>query len=102
MTSMPASRSARAMTLAPRSWPSRPGFAMTTRILPAIAPIVGPSSLIGAGWRALHPLRFPFGDRPYRPVRDHRRAPRRLAGRDPHLLPTEHADPRPRAVRERQ
>src|SRR5688572_7111057 len=33
MTSMPASRSARAMTLAPRSWPSRPGLAMTTRIL---------------------------------------------------------------------
>src|SRR5438309_502982 len=32
MTSMPASRSARAMTLAPRSWPSSPGFAMTTRI----------------------------------------------------------------------
>src|SRR5215212_7105446 len=32
MTSMPASRRARAMTLAPRSWPSRPGFAITTRI----------------------------------------------------------------------
>src|SRR4051812_41282645 len=32
MTSMPASRSARAITLAPRSWPSRPGLAMTTRI----------------------------------------------------------------------
>jgi hypothetical protein len=31
MTSIPASRSARAMTLAPRSCPSRPGFAMTTR-----------------------------------------------------------------------
>src|SRR5580693_6731849 len=31
MTSMPASRSARAMTLAPRSWPSSPGFAITTR-----------------------------------------------------------------------
>ena len=29
---MPASRSARAITLAPRSWPSSPGFAMTTRI----------------------------------------------------------------------
>src|SRR5258705_9695601 len=29
---MPASRSARAMTLAPRSWPSRPGLAITTRI----------------------------------------------------------------------
>src|SRR4029078_766903 len=33
MTSIPASRSARAMTFAPRSWPSRPGFAITTRIL---------------------------------------------------------------------
>src|SRR6185436_15484625 len=32
MTSIPASRSARATTLAPRSWPSRPGFAMTTRM----------------------------------------------------------------------
>src|SRR5262245_10816172 len=32
MTSMPASRNARAMILAPRSWPSRPGFAITTRI----------------------------------------------------------------------
>src|SRR3954453_10406480 len=33
MTSMPASRSARAMIFAPRSWPSRPGLATTTRIL---------------------------------------------------------------------
>src|SRR5712692_10974006 len=32
MTSMPASRSARAMTLAPRSWPSNPGLAISTRI----------------------------------------------------------------------
>src|SRR6516225_2761432 len=32
MTSMPASRSALAMTFAPRSWPSRPGLAMSTRI----------------------------------------------------------------------
>src|SRR4051812_19465297 len=32
MTSMPASCRARAMILAPRSWPSRPGFATTTRI----------------------------------------------------------------------
>ena len=37
MTSIPASRSARAMIFAPRSCPSRPGFAMTTRILLAIA-----------------------------------------------------------------
>src|SRR5437762_5411563 len=33
MTSMPASRRARAMTLAPRSWPSSPGLATNTRIL---------------------------------------------------------------------
>src|SRR5204863_2276856 len=33
MTSMPASRSARAMILAPRSCPSSPGLATTTRIL---------------------------------------------------------------------
>src|SRR5262249_34949726 len=32
MTSMPASRSARAITLAPRSCPSRPGLATRTRI----------------------------------------------------------------------
>src|SRR5579863_99295 len=32
MTSIPASRRARAITLAPRSWPSRPGLAMRTRI----------------------------------------------------------------------
>src|SRR5271157_264580 len=32
MTSMPASRRARAMILAPRSWPSRPGLAIRTRI----------------------------------------------------------------------
>src|SRR4029077_4363075 len=33
MTSMPASRSALAITLAPRSCPSKPGFATSTRIL---------------------------------------------------------------------
>src|ERR1700730_7252182 len=32
MTSMPASRKERAITLAPRSCPSRPGFATSTRI----------------------------------------------------------------------
>src|SRR5207237_2226858 len=36
MTSMPASRRARAMIFAPRSCPSRPGFATTTRILRAV------------------------------------------------------------------
>ena len=35
MTSIPASRSARAMIFAPRSWPSSPGLATTTLIFPA-------------------------------------------------------------------
>ncbi|GAA2249455.1 hypothetical protein GCM10010232_41450 [Streptomyces amakusaensis] len=38
MTSIPASRSARAITFAPRSWPSSPGLATTTRIGP-VTPI---------------------------------------------------------------
>src|SRR3712207_2959611 len=38
MTSIPASRSARAMIFAPRSWPSRPGFATTTRIFLVLVP----------------------------------------------------------------
>src|SRR3954447_11387677 len=46
MTSMPASRSARAMILAPRSCPSRPGFATTTRIL-------RPLWAVGAGLSAV-------------------------------------------------
>src|ERR687886_804420 len=37
MTSIPASRSAAATTLAPRSWPSRPGLATRTRIGRCIA-----------------------------------------------------------------
>src|SRR5688572_21025278 len=37
MTSMPASRRARAMIFAPRSWPSRPGLATTTRIFLEVA-----------------------------------------------------------------
>src|SRR3954453_8752686 len=37
MTSMPASRSARAMIFAPRSWPSGPGLATTTRVLRSAA-----------------------------------------------------------------
>src|SRR5918993_1508432 len=45
MTSMPASRSALATTLAPRSWPSSPGLATTTRMRPCAtvpAPLLGP------------------------------------------------------------
>src|SRR4051794_9197359 len=40
MTSIPASRRARAMIFAPRSWPSSPGLAITTRILWAIGAAV--------------------------------------------------------------
>src|SRR5919201_5106482 len=46
MTSMPASRSARAMIFAPRSWPSRPGFAITTRIFRATEPILNCGRLL--------------------------------------------------------
>src|SRR3954452_11380490 len=55
MTSMPASRSARAMILAPRSWPSRPGFATTTRILrpPPPAPDSVASAEASMGWRSV-------------------------------------------------
>src|SRR5215471_18171887 len=35
MTSIPASRSARAITFAPRSWPSSPTLAITTRVFRA-------------------------------------------------------------------
>src|SRR4051794_27309896 len=45
MTSMPASRSARAMIFAPRSWPSRPGFATTTLSVRGIAGSLVPSPL---------------------------------------------------------
>src|SRR4051794_1617849 len=45
MTSMPASRRARAMILAPRSWPSKPGLATTTRILRAVAVVIDGGSL---------------------------------------------------------
>src|SRR5882757_500554 len=37
MTSIPASRSALATILTPRSWPSSPGFATTTRIRRAVS-----------------------------------------------------------------
>src|SRR5690348_11639339 len=40
MTSMPASRSARAITFAPRSCPSSPGFATSTRIFCSLAIVV--------------------------------------------------------------
>src|SRR5690242_13687370 len=45
---MPASRRARAMILAPRSCPSRPGLATTTRILRAVAASIRPGTLAGA------------------------------------------------------
>src|SRR3954468_8331884 len=53
---MPASRSARAMILAPRSCPSRPGFATTTRILrfPAGAPAAEVSAAPSTPPRLLH------------------------------------------------
>src|SRR5436190_12258702 len=49
---MPASRKARAMTLAPRSWPSRPGLAITTRIF---CMVVAGIQFPGASCQALDP-----------------------------------------------
>src|SRR5215203_4816837 len=51
MTSMPASRSARAMIFAPRSCPSRPGLATTTRIFLLLEAAAMPPIL----WLARHP-----------------------------------------------
>src|SRR5579884_4221494 len=78
---MPASRRARAMIFAPRSWPSRPGFATTTRIFPAIRASLEDGGLApgaphvaervahlahrdvgaGAGHDRLHQVRVAFG-----------------------------------------
>src|SRR5438477_3316708 len=55
MTSMPASRKARAMIFAPRSWPSRPGFAMTTLIFRATACEVYGGGVGGSVRRAVEP-----------------------------------------------
>src|SRR3954451_10668370 len=49
MTSIPASRSARAMIFAPRSCPSRPGLATTTRILRLAGSGMDGSELYGRG-----------------------------------------------------
>src|SRR5439155_1970364 len=55
MPSMPASRSARAMIFAPRSWPSSPGLATTTRIFrvcvlfTAAADVMAPAAAGAAG-----------------------------------------------------
>src|SRR6476620_4257085 len=67
MTSMPASRSARAMIFAPRSCPSRPGLATTTRIfrLEPAADISGGSLLHDE----LHPLSAEAVDRAVDDVR---------------------------------
>src|SRR5262245_1135503 len=48
MTSIPASRSALATTRAPRSWPSRPGLAMRTRILSSPGRRASPSPAAAA------------------------------------------------------
>src|ERR1051326_6588992 len=65
MTSKPASRKARAMTFAPRSWPSRPGFATTTRIFSLLMELLyagnagrSPRSNLLQGWQ--HFLGEPF------------------------------------------
>src|SRR5437762_12850994 len=60
MTSTPASRSARATTLAPRSWPSSPAFATITRILPMTVSVAGTSR--GPADRLVHAGDAVLGD----------------------------------------
>src|SRR5262249_19291828 len=65
MTCMPASRRARATTLTPRSWPSRPSLASTTRIGPG-------GDMAERSWgrrRGCHHLMRRFGRRTARDVR---------------------------------
>src|SRR3989304_3078922 len=68
MTSMPASRSARAITFAPRSWPSRPGFAIRTRIFFAMAPTSVEQRLLPHAEHLAHHV----ADFPERRLRPHR------------------------------
>src|SRR5919108_624361 len=57
MTSIPASRRARAMILAPLSWPSRPTFATTTLIVRSIAsPILEDLAGVQDAFRVGEPL----------------------------------------------
>src|SRR4051794_38544009 len=60
MTSMPASRNARAMIFAPRSCPSSPGFAMTTLIFRATVPefSLGLVNLKGVVWLGTRTAQF--------------------------------------------
>ena len=87
MTSMPASRSARATTLAPRSCPSSPGLATTTRMRPC-ATVPAALSVSPAGPRS---AAGPHLGR-YYPAADH--APEALRGRPPVPAP-DHDPPRP-------
>src|SRR5256885_16299354 len=58
---MPASRNARAMIFAPRSCPSRPGLATTTRIFRACVLIEGAGRLVGANFSRLSRFRVAMG-----------------------------------------
>src|SRR5512144_528285 len=66
---MPASRRARAMILAPRSCPSRPGLATTTRILRAVAASIrsGTLAVDGARLRQNTPMKWASARRARRP-----------------------------------
>src|SRR6266508_2351666 len=97
MTSMPASRRARAMIFAPRSWPSKPGLAITMRIF-RLALIGGVNEWFMPSCEASWPRRQVYGgatdryrlfsglaeprQRPVRlPRRGSREAPPRLRSR---------------------
>src|SRR3954471_9595758 len=79
MTSMPASRSARATTFAPRSCPSKPGLATTTRMRPAGLATVPPEDGEGSDGRVRGDERAGSADGLAEPAA-RRRQPDRRAG----------------------
>src|SRR4249920_1741712 len=88
MTSKPASRRARATIFAPRSWPSRPGFATITRYFCGIAasvadPVLRPGELAAQDARRGPGPGHAVRDRPGRGV--HRLSDVRAGARRPRL-----------------
>src|SRR5439155_12099076 len=85
MTSMPASRSARAMIFAPRSWPSSPGLATTTRILRVCVLFTAAADLMGPARREAAAVLRPPASGALERSRDVRRdAARRVREADVH------------------
>src|SRR5690348_7260497 len=96
MTSMPASRRARAITLAPRSWPSSPGLATTTRIGPAATPITASMKRLHTPCTDVPPCRYITAPADTPTARSARLVPadHPAPARAPHATPTREVNER--------